>query len=196
MRINIKRLRHTADKMGVIITQDTDAHTGGKIYTLAGGILDGITEQYTSAEAVRDRLDELHRLFIDDLNADAGLYEEGAELLGLTISAGLYEEGAEIEHPAEEPEYLSVTDYKERAELLGLTISTEPDGNGGTVYTASGGYIDSVLDEEPHTFNSLAELTADVNSLWDDATTPEMECWTDDNGRLQTQTVYPTSPLY
>lgn len=180
MRINIKRLRHTADKMGVIITQDTDAHTGGKIYTLAGGILDGITEQYTSAEAVRDRLDELHRLFIDSLNVDAGLYEEGAE----------------IEHPAEEPEYLSVTDYKERAELLGLTISTEPDGNGGTVYTASGGYIDSVLDEEPHTFNSLAELTADVNSLWDDATTPEMECWTDDNGRLHTQTVYPTSPLY
>ena len=179
MRINIKRLRRTADKMGVIITEDTDARTGGKIYTLAGGILDDITEQYTSAEAVRDRLDALHSLFITNMNADAGVYDIGGE----------------IEHPADEPEYLAVTDYRERAELLGLTISTEPDGNGGETVTASGGYMDSVLDEEPQTFNSLAELSDFINSLWDDATEPNFECWTDDNGRTHSQLVYP-NPLY
>lgn len=180
MRINIKRLRRTADKMHMTIAEELTAD-GGKLYRITGGILGDTAENYASTEDIRDRLESLHALFIEGMNASATAHEEEAEELEI------------IEHPAQEPEYLKLKGYKQRAEAMGLTISTEATADGGKLYRITGKLLDD-LEEDTRTFTSPQALRAEINSLWDIVTEPEQAYWDDASGRTHTQLIYPDAP--
>lgn len=87
------------------------------------------------------------------------------------------------------PAYLKIKDYRERAELLGITIKP---GKGKELYTIEGGFLD-IMGDPPQSFDSLQALKAEINSLWDIATEPEIECYIDQSGNYYERVVYPES---
>ena len=169
MRINIKRLKRTADKMHMSIAEEITAD-GGTRYAITGGLLGSQAEQCESAEELRDRLEHLHTQFIDGMNATA------------------QPEEPTIIDPTIEPDYLKITDTAGRAELLGLKITAD----GGTRYTLEGDFLDT-MNEGAQSFDSWDALSAGVNELWDIATEPEIICYIDNEGHYHERLTYPES---
>lgn len=94
-----------------------------------------------------------------------------------------------------EPDYLRITDYRERAAAMGFRISKDTDPETGRpLYTMEGEKTDSY--DGAQTFNSLRELQAEIAELWDIATEPYIEVYTDKAGRCYEQLTYPDSPIY
>lgn len=97
--------------------------------------------------------------------------------------------------PTHKPDYLKLRGYRQRAEAMGLTISTETDAEAGAkVYTLAGNLIEELEDAEAVTFDSLADLRADVTDLWEIVTEPEVEMWIDKAGRVHERLTYPATP--
>ena len=94
------------------------------------------------------------------------------------------------------PGYLRITDYKERAAAMGFRITTGQDADTGRkVYIWEGDQTDS-YDDGAQTFYSLRELSAEIATLWDIATEPEIHCYFDSAGRYHERLTYPDSPIY
>lgn len=85
------------------------------------------------------------------------------------------------------PAYLKIRNYEERAALLGIEIKP---GKGKYLYTIEGGFLD-IMGDPPQSFESLQALKAEINSLWEIATEPEIEYYIDQAGRCRERVVYP-----
>ena len=175
MRINIKRLARTAEKLNMIIAQE-QTEEGATVYTLTGGTLGADIAEYESAEEVRDALEHFNKISKSNMNANAQLIAEEPEKL-LESVEGL--------------DYLKITDTKKRAKALGLKLNKQRTGDAKS-YTISGGFLTNALGIEAKTFYSWGALEEEITTLWETATEPVIDYYCDDDGTLHQRLRFPS----
>jgi hypothetical protein len=106
-----------------------------------------------------------------------------------STSFDLIDNEGEIAAPIEKPDYLKIKDAPGRAATLGIKIDKGKHGKG---YTIEGDLLDT-LGEDVRQFDNLQSLNNKINELWEIATEPHIEYYTDSTGRLYERAIYPAS---